>query len=416
VATGKHVRCWPFIANFPGALAFSADGRRLALADAGTTVRLLDVAGGEVALPAGNRTGFFEARFTPDGQTVLTLCNSDATLHAWDAATGRLRRRQEWPTDQMALSARCRDGATIFSWGPDRNLRCWDAATGKEVRRWPDEYGVPYIHGIVPSPDGKMLALMFQKPTIVLADAASGKELRRLEAHSPWPFGAAFAPDGRSLVTWGGDGLARVWDLATGKELRQIAYAETPGAVRGPVPPGPGPGGRLVIYTTAISPDARLLAFGGRNKGFIAIHDVASGEEVRRVEGLPANVSVRAFSPDGRTLAWSASGDATVHLLDVASGKERRRLAGHLGEVTTATYSVDGAGWCRGARTPPPWCGTWAPPRPPRRPTSTPPGTTWPTPTLPAATTPCAAWPPRRPSSAIVCARSRPPARPAPPG
>jgi RNA polymerase sigma factor (sigma-70 family) len=337
VATGKHVRSWEFIANVPGALGFFADGRRLALADGGTVVRLLDLAGGEAPLPPGNRTGFFEPRFTADGATVLTLCDNDQALHAWDAATGRLRRRLHWQAEQVALSALGHDGRTIFSWGLDRNLRRWDAATGEEVRRWEDGYGVPYIQKIVPSPDGKTLALVFQKPSIVLVDAGSGKEMRRLEAHSPWPFGASFSADGRSLVTWGGDGLARAWDLTTGKELRRIAYAEGPGAARGPAAPG---GGGLVIFSAAVSRDARWLAFGGN--GLIAIHDVASGDEVRRVEGLPANVSVKAFSPDGRTLAWAGPGDTAVRLLEVASGRERHRLAGHLGPVTSVAFSADG--------------------------------------------------------------------------
>jgi WD40 repeat protein len=341
VATGKHVRSWPFAANFPGALAFSADGKRLALADAGTTVRLLGIAGDEVAAPPGNRSGFFQPSFTPDGRTVLTLCDNDATLLAWDAATGRLRRRQQWPAEQVAAGALAGDGASFYSWSQVRGLRSWDVATGKETRRWPDEYGVPFFQRIVPSPDGKTLALVFQRPTMVLADAATGKELRRLETHSPWPFGAAFARDGRTLVTWGGDGYARVWDVATGKELRHFGYAETPRTAPRMIQPGPGPGTALVIYTAAVSPDARSMAFGGRS-GFIAINDLSTGDEVRRVERLPANVSVKAFSPDGRTLAWSAPGDATVHLMEVASGQERHRLVGHRGEVTNVAYAADG--------------------------------------------------------------------------
>jgi RNA polymerase sigma factor (sigma-70 family) len=337
VTTGKHLRSWPFLASMPGALGFSSDGRRLALADGGTTIRILDLDGAEASLPAGNRTGFFESRFTPDGKTVLTMCENDQVLHVW-SPDGRLRRRQQWPAQQMALSALSRDGTTIFSWGLDRNLRCWDAVTGKEVRRWQDRYGLDYIQKIVPSPDGKTLALVFQKPTMVLVDALSGKEIRRLQAHSPWPFGAAFDPDGRWLVTWGGDGLARVWALATGKELRQFAFTAGRGPARGPVPPG---GWGLVIYTAVASPDARLLAFAPR-KEFIAIHDVTSGEELRRVEELPEGAAVKSFSPDGRTLAWSAPGDRAVHLLEVASAQERHRLVGHQGEVTTVSFSPDG--------------------------------------------------------------------------
>jgi RNA polymerase sigma factor (sigma-70 family) len=338
VAAGKQVRSWLYSANFPGALGFSPDGRRLALADAGTTVRLLDVAGGEeVASPPGHHSGFFQPAFTPDGQTVLTLGTADPTLHVWDPATGRQRQRQDWPVEQMAgFPALSRDAATIFARGADRNLRSWDLATGKETRCWRDDYGSPYFSGIVPSPDSKTLALIYQDPTIVLVDAA-GKELRRLQAHAPWPFGAAFSPDGRSLVTWGADAKARVWDLATGRELRQISFTEVRNP-RAPVPPG---GVGVTIFSAAVSPDGRLLAFGSRN-GAIVIHELVRGEEVRRIDGLAQGLSVRAFSPDGRTLAWSAAGNATVHLLEVTSGKERHQLVGHLGDVTAVAFSPDG--------------------------------------------------------------------------
>jgi hypothetical protein len=241
----------------------------------------------------------------------------------------------------MVAATLGRDGARVFSWANDHLVRTWDVATGREVGRWPDNVGSPYFWGLVPSPDGKTLALLFQSPTVYLRDAATGKERRRLEAHSPYPSGAAFLPDGRALVTWGGDSCARVWDLATGRELRQIAFTDNADSRRA-IPPGPAVAGAgLAIFTTAVSPDGTLLAFGSR-QGFIVVHDLASGKRVRRIDALPGGVMVMAFAPDGRTLAWAAEADPVVHLLEVASGRERHQLRGHLGSVRGLAFSPDG--------------------------------------------------------------------------
>jgi WD40 repeat protein len=337
-ATGKELRSWSFAPNRPGAMAFAPDGRTLAVADAGTAVRLLNVAGGEAALPPGLDSGFFRPAFSPDGRTALTLGTVDGNLHCWDPNTGRLLRRHEWPALQAALTVLAPDGRAVFAWGTDQPVRTWDAATGKEVRSWPD-HRVRYPQGMVPSPDGKLLALLLQSPTMVVVDAATGKEVRRLDGHSPWPYGAAFAPDGRTLVSWGGDARAVVWDLSTGRQLRQIIFTDKPDPL-GPKAPGPVvAGGGLTFYATAVSPDCRWIAFGSRN-GFIAVHDLGTGREVRRLDPLPEGVSGMAFAPDGRTLAWY--GGEVIRLVELASGRERQRFAGHRGSVTALAFSPDG--------------------------------------------------------------------------
>jgi WD40 repeat protein len=332
MATGKELRSWPYVARKNGALLrFSPDSHVLAVCDACTTIRLYDVAtGAETPSPPGHLSGFFQTAFSPDGKAVLIL--GQRTLQVWDAATGQLRRRQEWPADQMATRLHwgaahlSQDGTRIYSSAHDHLVRTWDVATGEEVSRWPDKLNSPYFGGgFMPSPDGKILALWAGEPPILLLDAATGRELRRLDAHASWPSGAAFLPDGRSLVTWGGDATARVWELATGKELRQIAFDNPP----------------LWIYSAAVSPDGRLLAFGSLNR-FIAIHDLANGNLVRRIDRLPDRATGMAFSPDGRTLAWAGEESAVVRLLEVTSGRERHRLAGHLGPVLSLTFSVDG--------------------------------------------------------------------------
>jgi RNA polymerase sigma factor (sigma-70 family) len=336
VAARKQVRAWPYLANMPGALGFTPDGRRLAVADAGTTVRVFDVAGGgEAPCPPGPRAGYAHALFTPDGTGAISVGIAEPTVHVWDSATGRMRHRQAWSREIVTIATLSPDGTTLYSWGSDRMLRALDVATGKELRSWRDDFS-PYYMGIVPSPDGKTLALLYQNPTIVLVDAATGKEQRRLEAHAPWPLGAAFARDG-TLVTWGTDAQVRVWDATTGNQRRAIAYQENPDPRR-PMPPAARVG---AIFNTAVSPDGRLLALGGRGRS-IAIHELPTGNALRRIEPLPEAVSAMAFSHDGRTWAWSGVDDSTVRLIEVASGKERHRLTGHLGTVVSLAFAPDG--------------------------------------------------------------------------
>jgi WD40 repeat protein len=48
---------------------------------------------------------------------------------------------------------------------------------------------------------------------------ASGRELLTLKGHRAWLFTAAFSPDGRRIVTAGGDGTAKIWEAATVEQV-----------------------------------------------------------------------------------------------------------------------------------------------------------------------------------------------------
>jgi RNA polymerase sigma factor (sigma-70 family) len=333
-ATGKEMRSWPFKPNFPGAIGFAHDGKTLAVADAGETIRLLDVASGaEAEQPSGNRTSAVRAFFAPDGRTAVTADITDATLHWWDPQRGKLLRKQQWPALEVAISAVASDCRTLFSWGSDQPVRTWDLASGKETRRWPANFGLSYPSALVPSPDNKTLALLYQQPVIVLADAVTGKELRRLQAHTPYPSGAAFLPEGRFL-TWGPDARVRVWDLATGREAVGFTFADrsAPPAMRAPgVIQVPG-----VYFGVAVSPDGRLAAIS--QHGTVVLHELSGGRQLRTVSMAGSPV----FSPDGRTLAGGDTKTGTIQLVEVATGGERLRLTGHRGGVRGVAFSPDG--------------------------------------------------------------------------
>src|SRR5262245_44247001 len=72
-------------------------------------------------------------------------------------------------------------------------------------------------------------------------------------------------PDGKAVLTAGGDGTVRVWDAATGKALRRF------GAFRS------------TVQSIALSPDGKRLAVGSVRG---AVFEVATGKELADVERL----------------------------------------------------------------------------------------------------------------------------------
>ena len=56
----------------------------------------------------------------------------------------------------------------------------------------------------------------------MLADAATGKQIRRWPAHEGGVAPLTFAPDGKTLASAGDDNHIRVWDVPGGTEIRSM--------------------------------------------------------------------------------------------------------------------------------------------------------------------------------------------------
>jgi WD40 repeat protein len=316
-------------------VAYSPDGTRFASASADQTVKVWDLATGQVVHTLTGHGGVVRSvAYSPDGTRIVSGGGEDGMITVWDAANGdrllKFKAHNGW-TNSVAFSP---DGSRVASGGEDQAVRVWDVASGRRTRALAGHTGG--VTDVAFSPDGSCIASgSLEDGTVRLWDAASGQATRTLTGHDlrGCLWGVAFSPDGSRIASGGGeDGTITVWDTANGEKLLYIK------AHNG------------WTNSVAFSPDGSRIASSGEDQA-VRVWDAASGQATRTLRGHTDWVRCVAFSPDGSRIA-SASDDQTVRVWEVASGQgqESLFLRGHAARFQRVAFSPDGtriasAGW-----------------------------------------------------------------------
>lgn len=222
-----------------GAVTLAPDGKTLAAAysqnGSRCVVTFYDAAtgkAGKTVRPYGDKADY-------DCQVACIVFSPDAKLVALGATNGRrgIDRGQAKPDTILLLDAK--SGDLVRSFRPDATapaqlvftpdgrtlasgpsgaaaLQIWDVATGKETAKVAMTRGDRAWHESAPfalSADGKYLAFAGKGTEIVLWELLTGKEVRRFPGHAKPVTCLAFAPDGKALVSGGGDTTILVWPL-----------------------------------------------------------------------------------------------------------------------------------------------------------------------------------------------------------
>lgn len=333
-STGRERRSLRWGEGEIKAVAFSADGKMLAAASSTAGAAVWNVADGTrlriFLSPEKERMAALV--FAPDGKS-LVIGSEQGTLHLWDLATGNnlhTLRDDKRGTPLSSLFLLFSPDGSLLVMGDiyNEDLLLWNTVSGKVARKIG---GIAEPHCAAFAPDGKTLATGDSANRVRLWDVASGKEQNLHRDNTVALAAPALSPDGRILATYGDDQTLRLWAFPSGKHLRTFRGHDS---------------GVLCLAFTA---DGKQLITGGYD-GTIRFHDTVTGRERRKIEahGRSENgkrearaVAAIALSPDGKTLA-SGGFDSCVRLWDIASGKQRHVLEGRRGWVFSVAFSPDG--------------------------------------------------------------------------
>ncbi len=276
-----------------GPVAFSPDGARLATGGKDGVVQVWDVTTGElVARCERHDAPVFCVAFSPDGRTVASG-SSDQTIRLWDAATGKERVPHEGHSGLVMGVAFTPDARRIVSCDFHTSVRVWDARDGREVRR------IEGKRTLALSADGKVLACGGPGEAVQLVELSTGKRLDRL-AINPYEWtGLLFSPDGRALVARHSNGRCQVWDTERARPLEWRPSA------RG-------------VHGLAITPDGTRCLLATASGSLRCVRwGVERIEWAVTPSNSPQGVAV---SPDGR-LAATVSPIGDVELFAVGDGR-----------------------------------------------------------------------------------------------
>ncbi len=227
-------------------------------------VRLGDLATGKLLKKLDFEWPTQALAYTPDGRSLAVGLMS-GEVHLLDAATLDSRRlfrdpRQDEKTrrrdvahvafnsqgNRLAVAFYSMRGPHQPPPDPDTEIHVWDFGTGKLSQRLLDK-GRGGANSIAFAPRGNVLAAGYTNGTVCLWDTSTGKLATIYGREAAGVRAIAFSPDGRLLAAGGYLPALRVWEAGTGKLLFKHDKSEA----------------LSQVTSLAFSPDGKLLATGG---------------------------------------------------------------------------------------------------------------------------------------------------------
>jgi RNA polymerase sigma factor (sigma-70 family) len=275
VATGNELPSIPiaggeYPAFMAGALAFSPDGKFLAIGNVHGTLRLWNIKSGRLAIEFGQRTtvgpgssGHCALVFAPDGKSLAAVHHKPGK----------------------------------------RNISLWDPRTGEEL----GTIATPgaSVDRVVFSPDGNLLALSMSDHEVWLLRRDSGEVVRKWKGSVSYSTPIVFSSDSTRLFTnaYAQDAIVE-WDVKSGMEIRRFDSLVHCG--------------RCMMA----SPDGRFLVVGGKGNS-VGVIELAAGKDRLAPGGHASGLVMVGFSPDGKSL-WTRDANGMNRLSDAATAKERQ--------------------------------------------------------------------------------------------
>ncbi len=281
--------------------------------------------GARASLPGGPPS-LTDVAFSPDGRTVA-VADMGNCLSLWDVESRKLVGELMLHGSRVSSVCFSPCGSRLVSTA-SRNVCVWDAATQKEVGASVTHKGTPdsaYCGGGVTyacfSPDGRLIASSSHDDTVILWDAATMKPMGEPLLHPGNVQYVCFSPDGSKFATACDDGGVRLWDTQTRQQIGSTMKHE-----------------RWVV-AVSFSPCGSKLASACFDRA-LRLWDVATQQPLGKPMQMESPVDSARFSPDGRLIAC-ASGEEVV-VWEVDSQQQACAPLKHDDFCSRATFSPDG--------------------------------------------------------------------------
>ncbi len=273
--------------------------------------------------------------WSPDG-TMLATPDDAAHIRIWDTRNLGVKHVLVDHED-LGRHSRIYDVA----WSPDSTrlavvaddsiLRVWDVAA-ESIEMSIDVRS--RMHSVAWSNDGQYVAVGCRDGVVRVLQSDDLTSHRHLERHSDWVNAVAWSPNGKELLSVGGDSdcTVRMWDVDSSSVLWKRSHFD-------------------YVLHCCWSPDAEMVA-SCSNDGEVKVLNARDGEDIIRLQAHRDMVKAVSFSANSRILA-SKSRDDTVRLTDVklkseigviqepASGRWPAGLAFHPSRLLLATLGVN---------------------------------------------------------------------------
>jgi WD40 repeat protein len=324
----------------------SPDARLFALAN-GNTVQLREIeTGRELRTLNVPHTldvpmdGVYGLDWSPDGRTLATG-GTDGQIRLWEVATGREARDLVGHSNPAFGVAFSPDGTRLFS--GDKTI--WETTTGRGLRALARATSSPL--GTM-SQDGRWLAeLSLSNSQVKLWDVAQGRPSFTLAlSNDVIAQGAAFSPDGKVLAVFYRAGQERsqsnaqqtaqskpqpderqqqpgAEDMKKAQKEMLKAMKRDPQALLNAAQSNPAE--LMKILNPQLGTQPGMTTRPSNPEFQIKLWDVATGRELRALNGHAGPVKSIAFSQDGHRLISGAT-NGEVKIWDIESGREVNSL------------------------------------------------------------------------------------------
>jgi len=278
------------------AASLSPDGRTVAIADEDGRLDLWDASGKRLRTLARYGPRGAAPRWSPDGHRLFSGHEKGIAVWDLDKADDRRILASGLTSSSAPEIVVSPDGKTVVAGWVSPMIVCWDADTGAE--RWRSHSS----GGLAMAPGGNHVVRGWFGQRFDFLDAATGRPVSRFgpELFACKPACSdrlALSPDGRYLACWAEKGVVILRDARTGEERRRISTGQEFG------------------IALAFSPDGHWLATGGERYA-LNVWEADTGELVCRRTGHERPLVSVEFAADGRRLL-TGSGDGTALLWDL---------------------------------------------------------------------------------------------------